>query len=64
MSVLLWNFVNFLTFLQRLSVPIFASFYKVDRDLQKYRHLRMLFTYDVIDVSLRRFIYDMVVKTL
>ena len=64
MSVLLWNFVNFLTFLQRLSVPIFASFYKVDRDLQKYRHLKMSFAYDVINVFLLPTINDMVMKIL
>ena len=42
----------------------FASFHKVDRDLQKYRHLQMSLTYDVIDVSLRRTINDMVSKIL
>ena len=43
-------------------VPIFVTFNKVDRDLQKYRHLQMPFTYDVIDVSLRRTMSDMVLK--
>ena len=42
----------------------FASFHKVDRDLQKYRHLQMSLTYDVINVSLRRTINDMVWKIL
>ena len=35
----------------RLEVSIFTSFHIVDRDLQKYRHLQMSFTYDVIDIS-------------
>ena len=42
----------------------FVSFYRVDRELQKYRHLQMSFTYDAIDVSLRRSINDMVLKIL
>ena len=42
----------------------FASFHKVDRDLQKYRHLQISITYDVLDVFLRRTIKDIVVKTL
>ena len=40
------------------------SFHKVDRDLQKYRHLQMSFTYDVIDVSLRRTINDKVLTNI
>ena len=48
--------------LQQSSVPIFASFHKVVRNLQKYRHLQMFFTYDVIDVTLRLTINDMVSK--
>ena len=59
-----WSFIDFLTLLQQSSVPIFASFYRVDRDLQKYRHLEMSLTYEVIDVSLRRTINDMVSKIL
>ena len=43
-------------------VPIFASFHKVDLDLQKYRPLQMLLTYDLIDISLQRTINDMVSK--
>ena len=43
---------------------MFMSFYKVDRDLQKYRHLQMSFTYDVIDVSLRRTINDKVLTNI
>ena len=57
-------FVDFLTLIYRSSVSNFTSFHKVDRDLQKYRHLQMSFTYDVIDVSLRRTINDMVSKIL
>ena len=30
----------------------FASFYEIDRDLQKYRYLLTLYTYDVIGLSL------------
>ena len=48
------------TLFQQSSVPTFASFHRVDRDLQKYRHLHTSFTYDVIDVSLRRTINYMV----
>ena len=44
------------------SVPIFGSFHKGDRDLQKYRNLHMSFTYDVIDVPLWRTIDNMVLK--
>ena len=52
-------FTEFLTIgLERLKVK------KVDRDLQKYRHLQMSFTYDVIDVFPRRTIYGMVSKIL
>ena len=57
-------FVDFLTLIYRSSVSNFTSFHKVDRDLQKYRHLQMALTYDVIDVSLRRTINDMVSKIL
>ena len=46
------------------AVAIFAVFHKVDRDLQKYRHLQMSFTHGVIGVSLRRNITDMVLKIL
>ena len=53
-------YVDFLTFLYRWSVLIFASFRNVDRDLQKYRHLQMSLTYDVIYVSLRRTMNGMV----
>ena len=38
------------------------SFYKVDCNLQKYRHLQISFTYDIIDVFLPRTINDMVSK--
>ena len=48
MSVLLWNFLILVS-----HVPIFASFYRVARDLQKYRHLHISFTYDGINVSLQ-----------
>ena len=41
----LWNVVDF------PNLPIFASFHRADRDLQKDRHLQMPFTYDAIDVS-------------
>ena len=44
-------FVDFLTLIYRSSVSNFTSFHKVDRDLQKYRHLQMALTYDVIGVS-------------
>ena len=51
--------------LQQSSVPIFASFHKVDRNLQKYRHLQIFFfTYDVVNVSVRRTIKNMVSKIL
>ena len=63
-SKLLWNLTFFITLLQQSLIPIFASFHIVDRDLQKYRHLQMSFTYDVIDVFLRRTIYGMVSKIL
>ena len=36
------------------------GFTKVNRDLKKYHHLQMSFTYEVIDVSLRRTTNDMV----
>ena len=47
MSVLIWNFLDLITLLWRKSAPILARFHGVDHDLQKYRHLQMLFTYDV-----------------
>ena len=50
--------------LQQSSVPIFASFHKVDRNLQQYRHLQMFFTYDVVNVSVRRTIKNMVSNIL
>ena len=62
-SALLWNFVDFFNLVIPIILTI-ASFHKLDCDLQEYRHLQMSFTYDVIDVSLRRTINDMVLKIL
>ena len=62
MSILLWKFVDFLTLLERSCVPIFASFHKEYCDLQKYRPLQMLLTYDIMDVSLRHIINNMVLE--
>ena len=62
-SELLSDIIDSPTFLNRLSYH-FASFLKVDRDLQKYRHLQMSFTYDLINVSLRRTINELVLKIL
>ena len=39
MSALLRNFVDFLTLLKQLLVPIFASFHKVDHMVEKHHFL-------------------------
>ena len=42
----------------------FTSFYIVDCDLQKYHHLQMPFTYDVIDITPQRTVNNMVLNIL